>query len=484
MDSTARTFVAPTGSWSSVDAVRAMPASIVGVIAPTIAIGAGVRGHRWQAGHQYVERACSPWRRVRISAWHRRQGWPAAAVDGEGAGSGYLADRGAPVGGQVGPQHAGGRRVELAHLAVVEADGRRERVDVAGVADLGLVDVADPAGDPLVEQGHADLGVGRRPRPEPVEHVGQVGAVVDEVGAPARQHRVAAQVGLVEQLDDRRREADGHGVVGLDDGPGRPRRLPPALARPVQVPAAGHLHVRVQDAAVGEPDQQVLAEHLDAHDHQVGGHQLARRTPRSRGSSNRRTGAPTSTGRIVAAAAVDRVALRHGSWAPRSGGRAARRDPRARRATSGSATEHQALVPVAEAVLAAGDRPRVDSRVGPPSMRVSSNLAMRPSFTRSTRAPIQRPSAAASPNVTSVRAAPLEVGRDLAVDEHHVGARRARPAGRRSRATASAAPYGCAGRWRRGPARAAARRRARATARRRSTAPRQRELGGAEPATK
>ena len=56
------------------------------------------------------------------------------------------------------------------------------------------------------------------------------------------------------------------GRADLDDGPGQVGGLPPPLARPVEVPAAGHAHVGLEGPAVVEVHEQVLAPRLDTGD--------------------------------------------------------------------------------------------------------------------------------------------------------------------------------------------------------------------------
>ena len=66
------------------------------------------------------------------------------------------------------------------------------------------------------------------------------------------------------QLDDGRGEADrGRAVVDAHDDARGVAGPAPAFARSVDVPDAGHLHVRVQHVSVGEPHEQVLARRFD-----------------------------------------------------------------------------------------------------------------------------------------------------------------------------------------------------------------------------
>ncbi len=71
---------------------------------------------------------------------------------------------------------------------------------------------------------------------------------------------------LLEELDDRGVEADGHGARDLDDQAGPGRRPAPRFAGPVAMPRAVHPQVGPDLEPVVEADQEVLAERLDGGD--------------------------------------------------------------------------------------------------------------------------------------------------------------------------------------------------------------------------
>src|SRR5256712_9228957 len=58
-------------------------------------------------------------------------------------------------------------------------------------------------------------------------------------------------------------EETRHDVVKAQHRGGAPCRLPPALARPVQMPRAGHPHVRMQRDPALEPHQEMFAVWFD-----------------------------------------------------------------------------------------------------------------------------------------------------------------------------------------------------------------------------
>ena len=122
---------------------------------------------------------------------------------------------------------------------------------------LALVHVADPAAHPLVEQQLAQRH--RAGRPRPGHDLVEWEVVAERVRAEVAD-RLAA---VAHQLQDRRREAHRLPLLEREDDPREVPRPAPALAGPVEVPRAGHAHVRVQGPAAAEAHQQVLADRLD-----------------------------------------------------------------------------------------------------------------------------------------------------------------------------------------------------------------------------
>jgi hypothetical protein len=218
-----------------------------------------------------VLRAWSPWRRMRIGVPQRRQGWRWRPYTVDPPAAAGRVDRRARPAAQVGLQQPVRRREQRPAGRLGQVGQPGEGVDAAGEQDLGLVHVADPGGDPLVHQDGADLVIRRGERRHAVEALVDVGIGPAEVRADvgdragAGTERAAGMVPPV-RAHHRSGEADGHPVLHLDQRPHQVPGLLPALAGAVQVPGAGHPHVRLQGETALEVDEQVLAHRLDLFD--------------------------------------------------------------------------------------------------------------------------------------------------------------------------------------------------------------------------
>ena len=160
---------------------------------------------------------------------------------------------------EVGPEERAGRLPQRPPGVDVERGDRGQRVHAAGPQHLALVDVAHARGDALVQQQ-----LGRRGRlvaelGDALHALGHVDVRVAQVrperGPPAG---VVGEVLGLEGLDHGGVEAHGLEALDLDDRPHAAGALAPPLARPVQVPRAGHPHVGVEDGAVVPADLDVL----------------------------------------------------------------------------------------------------------------------------------------------------------------------------------------------------------------------------------
>ena len=184
-----------------------------------------------------------------------------------------------------------------------------------GPQHLGAVDVADPGGDPLIEQRDADRGVARRRR-EPAQDLVEVGVGVAQVGAEAGEHRMPAQGRGIEDLGDGEPAADRGRPVGHEHGDdpavrGSARDRRRAVGRR-QPDRPLHPQVHVHRQVVAERDEQMFAARLDVLDRGSDSRAWSGR-PRleefDRARHERGPQAPRER--------VDRVALGHGSGAQR-----------------------------------------------------------------------------------------------------------------------------------------------------------------------
>src|SRR5262249_38362267 len=90
---------------------------------------------------------------------------------------------------EVGPQQRGGRFEQTAPLAVGEGADRRERMQLARPEDLALVDVADPTGDALVEEGLGDRPSGLAQPPGPNDALVEIDVLTAQIGAELAEPR-------------------------------------------------------------------------------------------------------------------------------------------------------------------------------------------------------------------------------------------------------------------------------------------------------
>ena len=159
----------------------------------------------------------------------------------------------------VGTHQAPGGRDQALQRRIVERSDGHERGDALDPEDLVLVDVADPGQRPLVQQRHRDLEVGALRCPESLVRLGGVEIGRDQIGTQPRERRVEALAARLEELHDRRIEADGDRAVDLQHQPGPTWRPAPPLPRPIAMPRAVHPQVGAELQTTVEADQQVLA---------------------------------------------------------------------------------------------------------------------------------------------------------------------------------------------------------------------------------
>ena len=132
----------------------------------------------------------------------------------------------------------------------------RERTDRAREQNLGLVDIADPGEDALVQQDVGDLAAGALT--DTADRLDAVEVIGKKVRTEPPQLVVAPQVLDLQHLRDRDVEAHGNKVFGRHNDPHRSAGPLPALAGAIDVPAAIHPHVRSQQQTATEFHQDVF----------------------------------------------------------------------------------------------------------------------------------------------------------------------------------------------------------------------------------
>jgi len=150
-----------------------------------------------------------------------------------------------------------GRRIDAAQRRLIEFCGRRPGIEPQRPQGLALIDVAYAGADALLKEQFGNAG-GLRSAGAP-DHFIQVERIDEDVG-PQVAHR---QPLVDDQLHEGSGKAHGNGFREGQHGSGAPLRLAPALARPVDMPGAGHPHVRMQRDPALEPHQQVFAVCVD-----------------------------------------------------------------------------------------------------------------------------------------------------------------------------------------------------------------------------
>lgn len=151
----------------------------------------------------------------------------------------------------------------------------REGIEALEEEQLRLVLVAEPGDGRLPQDRVAELELAEQR--ETIERLVEREVGGEQIGAERGEHRVADETTRAEQLEHRRREAGHDPLGGPEHEVGACVRQLPGLARTIDVPRAGHAHVRVDRrgqrgvAGLGARlrvtvDQQVLAPRLDARD--------------------------------------------------------------------------------------------------------------------------------------------------------------------------------------------------------------------------
>ncbi len=237
--------------------------------------------------------------------------------------------------GAVRLQQLARQREHLLQLLVVDGAGHPGRVDAAEEQHLRSEHVAGAGGDALIQQhlAHRLIATGAQPG----HRLGGIERRAQQIGPQTQQRRRSRQRPVIQELRHRDGEADGDEIRRLDQHAQVAARPLPALARPVDVPAAVHAHVGPQGEAAGEPHQQVLALGLDRLDRAAGDGRLivdAGPAGRSRSRSGSRSCLSAPAARVAAAR---KMVSPSGIRRPRRDLAAGLNDRRGRRAAGGTA---------------------------------------------------------------------------------------------------------------------------------------------------
>ena len=152
--------------------------------------------------------------------------------------------------------------VETAPHRLVNVSERTERAELTGPQHLVLVDIADPGGEPLIEQHLSNLGRLVRPG-DPIEHHVEIDVGVAEIWAEMSQ----PVIGRRPDLDRGSSEAHGDVRLRLEHGTGEMAGSPPPLPLLVEMPDAGHVQVGAERQAPLDHDLEELSDCLNRTDH-------------------------------------------------------------------------------------------------------------------------------------------------------------------------------------------------------------------------
>ena len=131
-------------------------------------------------------------------------------------------------------------QVELAKPPVIQLGRGHPGIQAERPERFTLIDVADPSAHALLQQ---QLAKGGRLR--------LAGAADDPIKVEWIDQDIRPQVGdrcpgIANQLHHWRGEAHRHDVIETEHRGGAPFRLAPALTRAIEMPRAGHPHVRME----------------------------------------------------------------------------------------------------------------------------------------------------------------------------------------------------------------------------------------------
>ena len=149
------------------------------------------------------------------------------------------------------------RGIEPAKAVVVQLGRAHPRIQAMAPERFALIDVADARADPLFQKQLSKSGC-----------LGSTGTPDDLLEVERIDQDIRSEVrdwlsGIANQLHNGRGEADRHHILETQHRGGAPLRLAPAFANAVEVPGAGHAHVRMKGEPSLELHHEVFAVWLD-----------------------------------------------------------------------------------------------------------------------------------------------------------------------------------------------------------------------------
>ncbi len=158
---------------------------------------------------------------------------------------------------EVAAHQVAGGGVKLAKALVIQLGGAHPRIQAKRPQRLALIDVADARADLLLQQQLSERG-GVRPA-RAADDLLEIEWVNQDI-RPEVRHRFS---GIANQFHDGRGKADRNDVIETQDCGGAPLGQAPALADPIEMPCAGHTHVRMEREPPLELHHEMFAAGLD-----------------------------------------------------------------------------------------------------------------------------------------------------------------------------------------------------------------------------
>src|SRR2546423_10658783 len=158
---------------------------------------------------------------------------------------------------EVAAHQVAGPQVKLAQALVIQLRRTHPGIEAKSPERFALVDVANTRTHALLQQQLAEGGCFRDA--SAADDLVEVERIDQDIRSQVR-HRLP---GITDQLHDGRGKADGDDIIETQHRGGAPLRLAPALTDAVEVPGAGHPHVRMKGESTLELHHEVFAVRLD-----------------------------------------------------------------------------------------------------------------------------------------------------------------------------------------------------------------------------